>query len=331
VLAAAVTASRWLDVAWAPLAQAQSLVPWAAVVAGLALLGVLLPGRGRHRAGLSALCLVVLALHGAIWLPWLTAEDPGAGRGLTVMALNVYKGRADLDAVARLVRAERVDVLVLSEVRPAAWARIEAHPVGRLLPNAVPRRPSSAESTVILSREPLVARATSRAVPDEARPRHPVATVLGHGRPVVAVGVHPSHPASAATVTRWRATLRGLTVWAASTRGPLVVAGDFNASVDHPGMRALLGTGLRDAHEVTGAGRPPTWPYGKDYPAFVHIDHVLVRGLGVVSADDVRIPGSDHDAVVADLVVPGRPMTPLGTDDMTGVRREHDRRTAGTP
>jgi hypothetical protein len=26
----------------------------------------------------------------------------------------------------------------------------------------------------------------------------------------------------------------------------------------------------------------------------------------VVSADDVRIPGSDHDAVVADLVVPGR-------------------------
>ena len=71
-------------------------------------------------------------------------------------------------------------------------------------------------------------------------------------------------------------------------------------------MRQLLSTGLRDAYEVDGAGRPVTWPNGRPIPPFVQIDHVLVRGLDVQSVEDVRIPGSDHDAVVAHLVVPER-------------------------
>jgi endonuclease/exonuclease/phosphatase (EEP) superfamily protein YafD len=130
--------------------------------------------------------------------------------------------------------------------------------------------------------------------------------VLHVGEPIAVRGVHPDHPASSATVHRWRATLHGLATWARSTSGPLVVAGDLNASVDHPGMREVLATGLRDAHEVAGAGRPPTWPHGQPFPPFVHLDHVLVRGLDVASADEVRISGSDHDAVVARLVVPRR-------------------------
>jgi endonuclease/exonuclease/phosphatase (EEP) superfamily protein YafD len=102
----------------------------------------------------------------------------------------------------------------------------------------------------------------------------------------------------------WRGAQDELSGWATRTTGPLVVAGDFNASVDHPGMRQLLATGLRDAHEVAGAGRPVTWPNGRMLPPFVQLDHVLVRGLDVESADDVRVPGSDHDAVIAHLVVP---------------------------
>ena len=82
------------------------------------------------------------------------------------------------------------------------------------------------------------------------------------------------------------------------------MAGDFNSSVDHPAMRELLAADLRDAHEVAGAGRPRTWPNARSVPPFVHIDHVLVRGLDVTSAKTVRIRGTDHYSVIASLILP---------------------------
>jgi endonuclease/exonuclease/phosphatase (EEP) superfamily protein YafD len=116
-------------------------------------------------------------------------------------------------------------------------------------------------------------------------------------------GVH-AFPPVPGRLRQWRTSFHELTRWVHRTRGPVVLAGDFNASVDHPGMRELLAGGLRDAHEAAGAGRPPTWPHGRWVPAFVQLDHVLVRGVDVDSADETRIPGTDHDAVVVDLVVP---------------------------
>jgi endonuclease/exonuclease/phosphatase (EEP) superfamily protein YafD len=132
--------------------------------------------------------------------------------------------------------------------------------------------------------------------------RNPVAR-LPYGHRVVLRGVH-AFPPVPGRLRQWRTSFHELTRWVHRTRGPVVLAGDFNASVDHPGMRELLAGGLRDAHEAAGAGRPPTWPHGSWVPAFVQLDHVLVRGVDVDSADETRIPGTDHDAVIVDLVVP---------------------------
>ena len=43
---------------------------------------------------------------------------------------------------------------------------------------------------------------------------------------------------------------------------PLVLAGDFNASADHPGYRQVA-DGLVDAHRAVGAGWVRTWPLGR--------------------------------------------------------------------
>jgi endonuclease/exonuclease/phosphatase family metal-dependent hydrolase len=83
-----------------------------------------------------------------------------------------------------------------------------------------------------------------------------------------------------------------------------VLAGDFNSTLDHAAFRAVLDRGYVDAAEQTGKGLIPTWsslPFGPP----VTIDHVLadhrcaVRNFAVV-----HLPGSDHNAVFADIVLP---------------------------
>ena len=298
-----VTVSRWVDVAWSPLVQVQSVSWLGAPAALLAVAGLLLHrGRRSARAALATACVVVLVVQGWIWAPWLTVQEPRPDRDLTVMAINVYRGRADPAAIRRIVRAEGVDVLALSEARQPTVDKLRAAGATRGLPYAFPAGPPP-EGTLIRSRYELSGLPdTSGPITGETAQRNPAAR-LGTGDGVVVRAVHPPPPVPG-RVGPWRANLEGLSRWAEQTAGPLVVAGDFNASVDHPGMRELLGAGLRDAHEVAGAGRARTWPNGRALPPFVHIDHVLVRGLDVESAKAVRIPGSDHAAVVAHLVIP---------------------------
>jgi endonuclease/exonuclease/phosphatase (EEP) superfamily protein YafD len=85
-----------------------------------------------------------------------------------------------------------------------------------------------------------------------------------------------------------------------------VLAGDFNATLDHAVLRDLLGTGYIDAAEFTGAGLIATWPVGRHLPPLVTIDHVLVDRRSAAVATSVQtIAGSDHRAVFADLLIRG--------------------------
>jgi endonuclease/exonuclease/phosphatase (EEP) superfamily protein YafD len=296
--ALAVTGARWLDRASTPLVLMQSLGPVAAPLALVGAAGVLLPGRRGYRTSLAGMCAVVVAVQTAIWIPWLTEDAPASGTTLTVMSVNLLHGRADTNAIGREVRRHGVDVLVLTEVTDTADRNLRADGIYRRLPYTTPRR--IGQTTVIRSRLPLgPARGAGGAAMSA---RNPAAT-MRYGKAVSLRAVHPAPP-TPQRVRQWRATLASLTAWAGRTRGSLIMAGDFNASVDHPAMRQLLARGLRDAHEIAGAGRPPTWPNGRSLPAFVHIDHVLVRGIDVESVQEVLIPGTDHDAVLAELVIP---------------------------
>ena len=70
----------------------------------------------------------------------------------------------------------------------------------------------------------------------------------------------------------------------ATPDGPLrILAGDFNATLDHALLRRLLATGYVDAADRAGEGLVGTWgPYDGDRIPPVVIDHVLVdRRIGV--------------------------------------------------
>jgi endonuclease/exonuclease/phosphatase family metal-dependent hydrolase len=105
----------------------------------------------------------------------------------------------------------------------------------------------------------------------------------------------------------WRARLVDLAQELRDVELPVIVLGDFNADRDHAAFRRLLRSGLRDAHDERGRGLTRTFPA---WLPVLHLDHVLVRDGGaarlvVRDVREVRLPGSDHLTVVADLAVLG--------------------------
>jgi endonuclease/exonuclease/phosphatase family metal-dependent hydrolase len=98
-----------------------------------------------------------------------------------------------------------------------------------------------------------------------------------------------------------------------------ILLGDFNATLDHAALRGLIDSGYRDAADASvpgcarlGAGLRPTWPYDeKWFIPGVTLDRVLVdRRVAVRAMSTHRLPGGDHKAVYARLVLPrGAPTT----------------------
>ena len=117
--------------------------------------------------------------------------------------------------------------------------------------------------------------------------------------------MHPFPPISAASVRDWQAVLRDLP-GPSDDRRSHVLLGDFNATLDHRELRRVLDRGYTDAADATGDGLSPTFPVTWPIP-LIAIDHVLVpRTIGVRRVSIGDLPGSDHRAVVAELVLPER-------------------------
>jgi endonuclease/exonuclease/phosphatase (EEP) superfamily protein YafD len=132
------------------------------------------------------------------------------------------------------------------------------------------------------------------------------ATVATPGPDATFVAVHllPPYPYAS---DEWRTELGHLhaALGRLPDRGPVLVAGDFNATTDHAQFRALLDHGYVDAADQTGAGYLPTYPNDRWYGPIIGIDHVLTRGS--VVPDDVQtlgLSGSDHRALLVHAYLP---------------------------
>jgi len=309
-LVAAAVAAPW--VLWAALRtlgldRGHPLVAFVAFspyVAALAPLPVVVALALRRRLVAAVAAIAAVALLAALlprMLPGPQRAAPDArGRTLVVMSANLQFGRGDTATILRLVREHDVDVLSLQELTPGALARLDAAGVADLLPARATRPDTSWSGLGLLARAPL------RAVPAQrGRPETRLEAVLSprDGAALRLVAVHPLPPISRANTRAWSDALRSLPGPRAGSV-PRVLLGDFNASLDHHELRRLLGRGYVDAADSTGDGLRPTWPTTGGRPP-ITIDHVLfpppIR-IRRMSLHDV--PGSDHRALIAELVLP---------------------------
>ncbi len=235
----------------------------------------------------------------------LFAADGAAGAPVMRMGtINLQYGQGDASEVVSLVREERVDLLAVEELTPGAVERLSAAGLDAELPFRFVLPEPAAGGTGLWSRWPL--RDARQVSGMGAASLLAVTDVPGVGT-VTTGALHParpdvfSHRLWSAEHSRLRAELGGLS-------GTVVVAGDFNATLDHAPMRRLLRDGYADAADSAGAGLNRTWPHGFGLPTtMISLDHVLTRGPLVGTAVRGReISGSDHGAVVAEIAVRGR-------------------------
>jgi endonuclease/exonuclease/phosphatase (EEP) superfamily protein YafD len=272
---------------------------------------------------------VLLAIPAAILLAWqLPPLLPNASAhpvtphrfpasppetvAVRVLTLNSRGGSADTAALLAVLRQHAVDVLAVQELTWDLVHRLDEAGLGGLLPHAHLDPRPDAPGVGLWCRWPLT---PLPPVPGLVAAAPRARAEAAPGRPVVLTAVHPLTPMRDRGYSWQRDLARLLPL--AQDSGPQVVMGDFNASRDHQPFRDLLAAGFVDCADAAQHRTWPgfTWPVSWDLysdrenrrfpdrrtPALMRLDHVLVKGAGTVvhTARPVRVPGTDHHAVLA--------------------------------
>jgi endonuclease/exonuclease/phosphatase (EEP) superfamily protein YafD len=281
-----------------------SLSPQVAAGAGLAALAL-------RRTGPAATAALAGTALAATLAPRVipSRQPPAEGPVLRVLTVNMHYGKAAGPGIVALARRLRVDVLFLQELGDNGSTRLKAAGLGELLPHLMDDgRTYRYRGSAIYARYPLREGLAIR--PSFAS--QPTARLdLPGGQAVQLVCVHP-HPPFPPWVTeavpRWRSELETLPGPGRQPGDlPVVLAGDYNATLDHAEFRRLLRRGYVDAASRVGRGLTPTWgpepTAGR--PALLAFDHVVIDPRCAVLATSAHpLPGSDHRGLYAELRLP---------------------------
>ncbi|WP_072805631.1 endonuclease/exonuclease/phosphatase family protein [Rhodococcoides yunnanense] len=268
-----------------------------------ALPGTVLLGIGLGPMGAAA-GVVVIGVALRTQLPLLRhrrRRPDSAGTPLSVLHANILLGQADPDAIVALVDEHASDVLTVVELTPSAHERLVAAGLRRRLPYEYVSTAPGGNGTGIYSRHPMSDEERHDGYITELLSAR-IGTPTGPSPLVFAVHPVPPWPRKPEAWVRELAAIRQMLEKIPADDGPVVVAGDFNATFDHKRYRDLLGH-YRDAAIEVGAGHLATYHADTWYPPVIAIDHVLVRDGTVADAGLVDLPGSDHRGIRATLLL----------------------------
>lgn len=242
----------------------------------------------------------VVVLAAGVWTQgplYLASGEPAPGPVVTVMQANVYYGKGDPVAITEQVRGSGIDVLAVEELTPAAVAALRSAGLESLLPYHHLQDREGAEGTGIWSKYPL---RDARGFPDFNFQQLTATLTHPQAGPVQIYALHPVPPTPRAAI--WHQEMGKLrNILAQRPPGPAIVAGDFNATHDHAGYRAMAVAGLSDTAEQAGSGPLLTWPTNRLVGPLIGIDHILVAQAHAEDVRTAKIPGTDHRAVIARL------------------------------
>jgi endonuclease/exonuclease/phosphatase (EEP) superfamily protein YafD len=255
----------------------------------------------RRRWGACAVLVAAGAVSAASVLPYVPltfgAEPAAAATApLKVLSINVSYRPFLARRLLEIIREADADVLVVQELTPHAESVLSAldndFPYNRKFPANGPygiglwsRYELESGATIAIGRRPAI----------EARVRGPSSVFT-------VVGVHLSAP-----VTRRRAAARNqellaLAAHTAAIEGPLIVAGDFNATPYSPYfVEWLESTGLTDSRR--GRTLSVSWPTMLPI-AGIPIDHITVNA-DFETLSHRRLPNfeSDHYGLFVELAL----------------------------
>jgi endonuclease/exonuclease/phosphatase (EEP) superfamily protein YafD len=226
----------------------------------------------------------------------------GSGTPLTLLQANLRVGAADPAQIVKLVGDNHVDIATTEELTTAEEARLKASGLAAELPYQFQAPlPDGGGGLGIWSRYPLTVKVD-----------HPgfelgvlSVQVAAPSGVITLFAVHllPPYPYPSGEWLHEIAVLKTLLAHAADTRQRVIVAGDFNATMDNAQFRDLLTDGYGDAAAELGAGYLPTYPTDRWFPPLIGIDHVLTANVQAAHLKTVHLPGSDHRGLVVRLLL----------------------------
>lgn len=282
------------------------VAPWMAAMLLLCALAVFLLRMRRQAVVTAALAVLLLLPYMPRFLPsWQSDSIPQAGHQ-TIYKIMTYSkmGRNhDIDAVARVVASEKPDILIMQEISEA-----ETQKLVHLLTGVYKQQLYFVNDHygLILSRYKVVSRLKNG---DAALP----ADIALPDGDIRVWDVHLQKSLGSSTAIQY-GMVDELATHVASENGPVLVAGDFNATmINYPCVK--MKQYLADAFEQAGFGFGFTFPSPArhmgmltrfmriDYIFFSH--HFIARKAYVVN----DAGGSDHYPVVALLSLENNTMT----------------------
>ncbi len=263
-------------------------------------------GLAKKLRWLSVTSLVLVMLFGY----WASADLRfGAGQGdkpeqaIRLTTANLAISNPDpAQAVVELIAASP-DLILLQELTPEAWSRIENLAELAEYPYRQVNAQGNPDGTAIVSRQPFLDEGTLHL---GVTPATWVELTIGQQR-VRLINVHMAAPLSPKLIERGGTQYMALATVVEGTSLPLVIIGDFNATVQHRRLQDLMDLDLADAHQQAGRWFGATWgqPRLALFPAMLRIDHVLMtEKIEAVHSWTEPLSGSDHRMLVVDLTVP---------------------------
>jgi endonuclease/exonuclease/phosphatase family metal-dependent hydrolase len=220
-----------------------------------------------------------------------------------LMTANLLNERCDVDHFSRVLDRVAPDIIVTQELAPSC-----AEVVAGVFPNHRLR-----PSLGFLGRG-AATRFDAEFGEFEVPGRPGISMVTQVDGSTVNVGsvhlLNPLQPPWWVTARERGRQLDALFAWLDHNEsGPVVVAGDFNASPRWPAYRRMVGR-LRDlvAERADRAGEKtqPTWAWRPGWPRLLRIDHVFGTGVRATGVTVEPLRGTDHAAVVADIEIVDR-------------------------
>ena len=212
---------------------------------------------------------------------------------IRVATWNVHGLRAGVEAVARVVRGERVDILMLQESGPRGRLRALGATLGMVVcldPPAFPRR--RIQNTVLV-RPPSQVRSHRLVRFDGGSLIHPRGALIARLDDVTAISVH----LGLESAERARHAPQLLEI-VRDVEQPVVVGGDLNARPEDASP-ARIAASYPDAWTDVGEGGGSTYPSSD---ATARIDYLFAGpAIRPLRAWTVGGTVSDHLMVVADL------------------------------
>jgi endonuclease/exonuclease/phosphatase (EEP) superfamily protein YafD len=252
---------------------------------------------------LAAIAGVLTIAVIAVQTPRYVGGRSATGIHVRVMSANLRYGRADPDALVGLAR-EHADILAVQELTPEKADLLSARGLDETFPYCALQAREGPAGVGIWSRYPIDGidvddRFWLGLVKADVR-------IPGIKAPATVVVTHMSAPWPE-PIQGWRDDLARLRTTldevGAATPGPVIVAGDLNATPDVLEFRRLLRGGYNDAAEQAGAGLTRTHPADvRLLPPLFAVDHILTRCATANSVRTLGIPDSDHRALVAEIV-----------------------------